>query len=372
MDLSPQDLDAVTRTVLSEAGQDGDPGMTGVAAVIKNRVDSGQYGASPSAVVQAPNQFSAWNLPANDPNSPSRWSTKSPQYQRASQIVNSVWSGETPDPTGGADHYLNPKIVLARRGSLPGWAQGQPSAQIGGHSFYSSQPQALAFDTPSPDEVANTANMFGIKQYVPVTSGAGGITISVPSGQSNSGASTPTSLPQTPYSANVTPDDVAETAKMFGIGNAPTAKAPLPANMQQPTNVDIHATPEVQAAAAKIVPNLGFGSAVAEGMPIISPALNAATAATGAVIQPYVDPNAAPTFAQRFSTNMAVQNEAQRQFDALHPVQAVTGNLIGGGMVLGPLGQTTIGGAALGLPNATRMGATLGGTVSILAWLAAR
>ena len=135
--LSPQDLDLATRTVLSEAGVDGDPGMIAVANVIKNRVASGQYGATPSDVVTAPNQFSAWQLPKTDPNNPSRISAQSPQYQRASQIVGSVFTNQIADNTGGADHYLNPSLVK----TMPGWAQGTPTAKVGSQSFYAS-PQA--------------------------------------------------------------------------------------------------------------------------------------------------------------------------------------------------------------------------------------
>src|ERR1700688_4394369 len=118
-DLSAQDRDLLTRTVLSEAGTDGAPGMAAVASVIKNRIASGNYGASPSDVVLQPGEFSAWGLPRTDPNSPSRWSTKNPDYQKAAALVDSVWAGKTPDPTGGADHYLNPAIVKARTGTLP-------------------------------------------------------------------------------------------------------------------------------------------------------------------------------------------------------------------------------------------------------------
>ena len=88
-----------------------------------------------------------------------------------------------------------------------------------------------------------------------------------------------------------------------------------------------------------------------------------ATAATGAALQPYTDPNAAPTFGERFTNNMNVQNEAMRQWNVAHPWEGTTGNLVGAGMLMGPLGETTLGAAALGLPNATRLGATLGGRI---------
>src|ERR1700734_2791619 len=101
-DLSPQDRDLITRTILSEAGKDGDAGMAAVASVIKNRLTSGQYGGSPSEVVLQPNAFSAWSLPRTDPNNPSRWSTKNAEYQKAAGLVDSVWKGDIPDSTGGA------------------------------------------------------------------------------------------------------------------------------------------------------------------------------------------------------------------------------------------------------------------------------
>src|SRR6202035_1429673 len=134
--LSPQDRDAVTRMILSEAGQDGPDGMAAVASVVKNRVQSGQFGATPSAVVAQPNAFTAWSLPKGDPNSPTRWSAKDPQYQKAAALVDSVWSGKVPDTTGGADHYFSPTLQAAQGRPVPDWAQGQPTAKVGSHVFY--------------------------------------------------------------------------------------------------------------------------------------------------------------------------------------------------------------------------------------------
>ena len=48
-----------------------------------------------------------------------------------------VLTGEMPDPTAGATHFLNPTIVRQRRGgSLPSWARGE-GQPIGKHTFYS-------------------------------------------------------------------------------------------------------------------------------------------------------------------------------------------------------------------------------------------
>src|ERR1700733_12379855 len=82
-DLSSQDRDLVARTILSEAGNDGTPGMAAVAHVIKNRAESGNYGDTPTDVVLQRKQFEPWSRPRSDPNHPSRWSTKSDDYRRA-------------------------------------------------------------------------------------------------------------------------------------------------------------------------------------------------------------------------------------------------------------------------------------------------
>ncbi len=63
-------------------------------------------------------------------------SAKDPRYQSAATIADAVLSGQTPDPTAGATHFLNPTIVRARRGGpLPSWASGE-GRPIGRHTFY--------------------------------------------------------------------------------------------------------------------------------------------------------------------------------------------------------------------------------------------
>src|SRR5579859_630287 len=104
-DLTAQDRDLVARTILSEAANDGDAGMAAAAHTIKNRSESGRYPASPAAVVLQRGQYEPWMLGRGNENHPSRWSTRNPEYQRAAQIVDSVWNGDVTDPTGGATHF---------------------------------------------------------------------------------------------------------------------------------------------------------------------------------------------------------------------------------------------------------------------------
>ena len=138
--LTPLDRDAMVRTVLGEAGNQGPEGMAAVAHSILNRVVSGRYGSNPTAVVLAPNQYEPWStrrqeLLSYDPNSAA--------YQRAGDIIDAVASGDVPDATGGATHFLNPATVMQRRGSLPDWA-AKPIAKIGAHTFYAPEGKSSA------------------------------------------------------------------------------------------------------------------------------------------------------------------------------------------------------------------------------------
>jgi spore germination cell wall hydrolase CwlJ-like protein len=59
LDLSGDDLDNVTRTIMAEAGENATPAsVAAVASVIRNRLAAGGYGRTPSEIVHAPYQFS--------------------------------------------------------------------------------------------------------------------------------------------------------------------------------------------------------------------------------------------------------------------------------------------------------------------------
>jgi spore germination cell wall hydrolase CwlJ-like protein len=47
------------------------------------------------------------------------------------QISNGVWKGTIPDPTAGADHYFNPKLVR------PSWAKKMKKTYTSeAHDYY--------------------------------------------------------------------------------------------------------------------------------------------------------------------------------------------------------------------------------------------
>lgn len=126
---SDEDLDYVARTLIKEAGGEGDEGMRAVADVIRNRLHSGKYGDSAKDVVLAPKQFSPWNEEARGTKADPRGiDPGSSLYARARGIGGEELAGDN-DITGGAMNFYNPKLAS------PKWAQGKGGLDIGHHRF---------------------------------------------------------------------------------------------------------------------------------------------------------------------------------------------------------------------------------------------
>jgi hypothetical protein len=126
--------DYLIRTIAFEASGEKKIGKVAVAYAVLNRKKRGRWGDTIKAVVTSPGQFEPWMIQRK---AIERLSPDDPRYQSAAIIADAVLSGQTPDPTAGATHFLNPIIVRARRGgSLPSWASGE-GRPIGRHVFYS-------------------------------------------------------------------------------------------------------------------------------------------------------------------------------------------------------------------------------------------
>jgi hypothetical protein len=136
--MDPTDRDLAIRAVLAEAGPKADGvSQAAVANVIRNRLSKGSYGDSVAKIVTAPYQFEPFlHAGTGKNNDPMRFSPTSEEYQKAGNIVDAVFSGEHPDPTGGATHFYSPGGQAAMGRSPPSWASGEPAAEIGGHKFY--------------------------------------------------------------------------------------------------------------------------------------------------------------------------------------------------------------------------------------------
>src|SRR4029077_15253608 len=114
MDIAPDALDLMTRTLLGEADQTPE-GWQALANIIKNRVNSRAWGANTRVgpVINADKQFSIWNK--GDPKMEALAAkvraipTSDPNYQRAAMVLQQVFNDQLPDNTGGATHYYAPK-----------------------------------------------------------------------------------------------------------------------------------------------------------------------------------------------------------------------------------------------------------------------
>ncbi len=122
-----RDQNDIINTVIGEAAGEGDQGMAAVASVIRNRAAA--RGLSPADVVRQPDQFTAYAHPGS---AVRKEMTDPALRERATLIVNSIFDGSTPDPTGGADHYHATSVS-------PSWAQSMPeTTRVGNHIFYRS------------------------------------------------------------------------------------------------------------------------------------------------------------------------------------------------------------------------------------------
>lgn len=131
------DLEILARTIEAEAGGESNKGKLAVGATIKNRVDKQSWmGKDIKSVILKPGQYSPWNSYTNyaggEQGKAMLTASKKPSkdsYEAAEKIL----SGDYKDPTGGATHFVNPKV-----GTKPSWynkLKDYGIEKIGKHEF---------------------------------------------------------------------------------------------------------------------------------------------------------------------------------------------------------------------------------------------
>jgi conjugal transfer mating pair stabilization protein TraG len=145
--LADQDRDVMIKTIAGEAGGEPALGQAAVAHVILNRAALGGYSPDQSiqGAAEAPvkpgsqfHQFSVWNAPGMPDYSKITHTITpaDPQYQAIGNLVDQVYSGAIPDPTGGATHYYAPASMPGGRPPTWGATLAQlNSTKIGGNVF---------------------------------------------------------------------------------------------------------------------------------------------------------------------------------------------------------------------------------------------
>lgn len=130
--LTPQDRDAVIRTLYGEARGEPVEGQIAVVHVIRNRAARRRT----NAYVEChwPAQFTCWD------DQLAKLMSLSPgdlAYLRLGEVVDRAWMA--PDVTGGALHYFAPAGMPG--GQPPRWAaQGRETLRVGGHVFLAGVP----------------------------------------------------------------------------------------------------------------------------------------------------------------------------------------------------------------------------------------
>ena len=130
--------DLLTRLIVAEAGNQPEEGKIAVANVVMNRLKSplpyltrgGKR--TISNVIQNPNAFESYtNKKMFDVQKDSA------EYQEANIIAKKAIQGDLNDVTNGANHFLNPKVIIDRGDNLPSWYYNlEKRGIIGDHEFF--------------------------------------------------------------------------------------------------------------------------------------------------------------------------------------------------------------------------------------------
>lgn len=289
--MTPTERDLAIRTIIGEAQGEPPVGQQAVASVILNRLKEGTYGDDVSSVVLAPNQFEAWT----NPRKLFSYAPDSPEYQTASQALDEAEAGS--DPTGGADHFLNPELQTQLGRQQPGWATPGGGQRIGNHVFYGGNPN-MASTTQANDPATMAIDLAS-------HTGTGVPAAAVDPFTKAFGPQTPAGAPSAPT------DNVDPFTKAFGpnAGTAVASEATAPDAVTQ------------TGLAKTLSPVNAFMNSWLGGIPIAGPFLQKAA-------------NAASVAGLRLSGVDA--DTAQKQVNALttqaqaeHPVIGGVGNVTG-------------------------------------------
>ena len=131
--ITPLDLDILSRTIWGEARGESRIGKVAVAWVIMNRTSHiRRWPKDVMGVCLEKYQFSCWL--EKDPNREKmrQIDGNDLMFRECQAVAYMVCMGLEPDPTQGADHYLVTKIADKTK-----WSKGEkPVCTIGHHSFY--------------------------------------------------------------------------------------------------------------------------------------------------------------------------------------------------------------------------------------------
>jgi hypothetical protein len=334
--LSAADRDLAVRTMLGEARSQGDAGLAAVAHVILNRASSGRYGGSNvSDVVLAKNQFEPWSTRKGELLS---YAPTSPDYQRAAAILDAASSGEMPDITGGATHFLNRKVVQGRGtyanpNGLPNWAQGD-GQDIGDHTFY--KPEGAVRRRPAPAGGGAPA----ASSWDDVLTDA---KVNAPPSRTATPQSGARSAPATPQTDDEAWGEILAGAK----GNGGSRQPPPPPPSNPPPGQQVGSPSAIEAATGGVI----------RGIPIAGPYIADGIQRASALAYSYTQGMPYDQALAKIRANNAASTAA-------HPYLETAGNVYGGIAALAPVGATATGARALGIAGENLLQRAIAGGIT--------
>lgn len=344
--LDDMSRDLITRTVLGEAAGESHEGRAGVAAVIRNRLNSGKFGATPADVVLAKNQFEPWSTPQGRGRMMS-YSADSPEYGDASAAVDRVFGDEQFDPTSGSTHFFAPNAQAALGRAPPKWAQGEP-VTIGGHAFYAPGGRVQTAP-PSPDATQPPPDVSTPSENA--TTSPASAAPPIPEGFQIESAPAAPNLEAAPEDEKRAAG-IAALEQKFAAGEKPN-------------------TDEVRVAgnreSAQTRGEKQMSGQFLHGVPVLGAFTDQAGAAASAAAQPATGVGAeGPTFRERYVENAANEKADREAFEKANPKASMALQAAGGVAATLPIGASAVGARALGItgPNIASRVATSAATNS--------
>lgn len=145
---SEKDIRDIVNTLIAEGYAEGPESMRRIAETIINRGE--QRGLSPADVVRQAKQYTGFENPGPA-------AVRAQSMPEARSAAQAAWelAQQPGDPTGGANHYFNPRLAQ------PSWAQSMtPLGNYGGHAYYTDRPVP-------PGEIPSVASLLDTRRSAP-------------------------------------------------------------------------------------------------------------------------------------------------------------------------------------------------------------
>ena len=134
----------------AEARSDGIEGMRAVVIAVLNRARDPAFPEHPCATVGQPGAFEPMSKSEYRHTAEALRQGRLPPFPRPASVIDQrslelarlltfrvAQTAKFRDPTGGATHFLAPRVLAQRGQAIPAWTRGlERTARIGGHHFY--------------------------------------------------------------------------------------------------------------------------------------------------------------------------------------------------------------------------------------------